>query len=76
MSFFAILEVLNDDFQLRLDFVEKFQFLLSLRFFLKSNIGELKRSNYVIFANFRDSELSNLVYFLLESYTNLLKIKI
>ena len=31
--------------------------LLPLRFYVKSNFGELKRSKNVIFANFRDSEL-------------------
>ena len=34
-----------------------FSKLLPLRFYVKSNFGELKRSKNVIFANFRVSEL-------------------
>ena len=50
--------------------------LPTLRFHVKSNLGEFKRSKNVIFANFRDSELSILVNLGLESCSNLLKIKI
>ena len=38
-----------------------FSNLLQLRFYVKSNFGELKWSKNVIFANFGDSELWNLV---------------
>ena len=50
-----------------------FSNLLPLRFYVKSNFGELKRSKNVIFANFRDSELWNLVNLELKNCSNLLK---
>ena len=46
-----------------------------LRFYVKSNFGELKRSKNVIFGNFRDSELWNLLNLGLESCSNWLKSK-
>ena len=50
--------------------------LLPLRFCVKSNFGEFKRSKNVIFDNFRDSELRILVNFGLESCSKSIKIKI
>ena len=50
--------------------------LLALRFYIKSNFGEIKWSKNVIFGNFRDSELWILVNLALEKCSNLLKIKI
>ena len=49
--------------------------LLPLRSYEKSNFGEFKQSKNVIFDNFRDSELCILVNLVLESCSNLLKIK-
>ena len=46
--------------------------LLPLRFYVKSNFGEFKRSKSVIFVNSRDYELWNLVNLALESCSNLL----
>ena len=45
------------------------------RFYVKSNFDEFKRSKNVIFGNFRNCELWILVNFLLESCSNLLKVK-
>ena len=50
-----------------------FIILSTLRFYVKSNFGKLKRSKNVIFANFTDSELLNLVNLGHESGSNLLK---
>ena len=50
-----------------------FSNLLPLRCYVKSNFGELTRSKNVIFANFRDSELWNLVNLELKNCSNLLK---
>ena len=46
-----------------------------LRFYVKSNFGEFKRSKNVIFGNFRGSEFWFLVNLGLESCSNLLKSK-
>ena len=47
-----------------------------LRFYVKSNLGEFKRSTIVIFGKFRDSEVWILVNLGLEICSNLLEIKI
>ena len=49
--------------------------LLPLRFNVKWNFGEFKRSKNVIFENLRDSKLWILVHLALESCFNLLKSK-
>ena len=50
--------------------------LPTLGFYVKSNFAELKRSINVIFGNFKDSELWILINFGIESFSNLLKIKL